>query len=253
MKKILYILFILSVTLSSCIQRKNLIYMNDIQHDPPGKYELPIYHYQLQQGDILYVNVKTLETAYTSMFEEDRSMQQRATLGEAQAYLSGYTIDKEGQIDLPLLGKIDVLGLTVTQAKELVRQKLDNYFKEANVDVKLMSYRVTVLGEVGSNGVILNYQDQVTIFDVLAKAGNITDLGDRTNVLVMRPTQGEMKSFRVDLTSTSVLNSEAYYLLPNDVIMVEPINAKLVRLNSPAFSFGVSIFTTLLLVISLLN
>lgn len=254
MNRTLFFIMISGLMLTSCIQKKQLLYMQDIEHDPPGTYTLPEFEYRIQKGDILYVKINTLDQAYQAMFESDQASQQRfTTAAEAQMYLTGYTVDKSGNIELPVLGKIDVENKTTEQAREAVQEKLDNYFKEARAEVKLVNYKITVTGEVGSPGVYINYQNQVTVFDAIAQAGNITDFGNRQNVLVLRPGENGTQSFRMDLTNTSALSSEGYFLRPNDMVFVEPNNTKVFRLNTPTVTFAFSALSTLLLIINFLQ
>ncbi len=253
MNKRLYFIIIAILTLSSCVQKKQLLYVQDIQHDPPGTYVVPEFEYRLQKGDILYVRVNTLDQAYQSMFEDDRITQQRFTANEAQLFLTGYSVNKTGNIELPVLGSIKVEGLTIEEARDAVQARLDDYFKEARADVKMLNYKITVVGEIGRPGVFLNYQNQVTVFDAIAQAGNITDFGNRQNVLILRPGENGTRSFRIDLKSVTALNSEGYFLLPNDMVFVEPLNIKAFRLNTPTVTFAFSALSTLLLIINFLR
>jgi polysaccharide biosynthesis/export protein len=156
-------------------------------------------------------------------------------------------------VTLPALSRVHVKGLTLEEAEKSVQEKVDELFKDASAVVKLANYKISVIGEVARPGVYLNYQNQVTVFDALAKAGNITDFGNRENVLVMRSNDSGTKAYRMDLTRASALYSEAYFLLPNDIVIVEPTNIKVFRLNTPTLTFAFSALSTLLLIINFLN
>jgi protein involved in polysaccharide export with SLBB domain len=129
-----------------------------------------------------------MERAYQEFLErESVSIQDRYIANEASLYLTGYTVNDEGYVTLPALSRVHVKGLTIEEAERSVQEKVDELFKDASAVVKLANYKISVVGEVARPGVYLNYQNQVTIFDALARAGNITDFGNRENVLVMRP------------------------------------------------------------------
>ena len=109
------------------------------------------------------------------------------------------------------------------------------------------------MGEVRRPGSYYNYNDRLTIFEAIGNAGDITDYGNKKNVLIIRPTNEGEKFFRVDLTDVNILKSEAYYLLPNDVIYIEPVRYKSFRLNAPNISLILSSVTTLVIVLNYLN
>ena len=228
--------------------------MQDIADETEATLPTALFEYKIQSGDILYVRITTMERAYQEFLErESTSTLDRQIANEASLYLSGYTVDDAGYITLPALSRVHVKGMTIEEAGKTVQEKVDELFKGASAVVKLANYKVSVVGEVARPGVYLNYQNQVTVFDALAKAGNITDFGNRENVLVMRPTDSGTKTFRIDLTRASALDSEAYFLLPNDIVIVEPTNTKVFRLNTPTLTFAFSALSTLLLIINFLN
>ena len=254
MKKLLYIPALLFLISTSCIQKKQLLYMQDIADQTTATYATALFEYRIRPGDILYVRITTMEKAYQEFLErEGTSTQDRYMTNEASLYLMGYTVDDDGYISLPALGKTEVKGHTIEEAEKSVQTKVDELFKDATAVVKLANYNISVVGEVSRPGVYLNYQNQVTIFDAIAKAGNITDFGNRRNVLVMRPAENGTRTFRIDLTSANALDSEAYFLLPNDVVIIEPNNTKVFRLNTPTLTFAFSALSTLLLIINFLN
>ncbi len=250
----IYLFLLLLISASSCIQKKQLLYMQDIPDQITETYPTALFKYNIQPGDILYVRITTVERAYQEFLErETASLSDRFIANEASLYLTGYTVDEEGYITLPGLGKVNVKGITINEAESLVQDKVNELFINASAVVKLANYQVTVMGEVARPGVFLNYQNEVTIFDALAKAGNITDFGNRENVLVMRPSDAGTKTFKIDLTRAAALGSEAYFLLPNDIVIVEPNTTKVFRLNAPTLTFAFSALSTILLIINFLN
>jgi polysaccharide biosynthesis/export protein len=254
MKKLLYILVMLLLGFTSCIQKKQLLYMQEIADETTATYPTALFKYKIKSGDLLYIRITTMERAYQEFLErESTSMQDRYIVNEASLYLTGYTVSEEGYITLPALARVQVKGLTIDEAEKSIQSKVDELFKEASAVVKLASYKVSVVGEVLRPGTFLNYQNQVTIFEAIATAGNITDFGNRKNVLIMRGTDAGTRTIRIDLTSATALDSEAYFLLPNDIVIVEPNDTKIFRLNTPTLTFAFSALSTLLLIINFLN
>ena len=254
MKKIFSLLLIIVLGLSSCIQKRQLLYMQDIPDEITETFPTALFEYKIKSGDILYVRITTLERAYQEFLERSEySLRDRNIADEGSLYLMGYTVDNGGYITLPALGRMQVKGLTIEESESFLQKKVDELFIDANAVVKLANYQVTVVGEVNRPGVYLNYQNEVTIFDALAKAGNITDFGNREKVLVMRPSDEGTRTFRIDLTRAAALDSQAFFLLPNDIVIVEPNTTKVFRLNTPTFTFVFSALSALLLIFNFLN
>ena len=232
----------------SCIQRKQLVYLQDI--DPEKTYQAGLAEYTVRPGDLLYVKFKTLDRAYQEMFELQQQLTERNLSSESGLYIEGYSVDEQGNIQIPVLGEVNVQGLRIEEIRNLLQEKLDVLFRDAMADVRLLSFRVTLLGEVSRPGVYNLFQSRVTIYDALARAGNLTDFGKREDVLILRQGEDGTRSIRADLTSAGILNSEAFYLQPNDMIIVEPVNNKVFRLNSPTISVALSALSAFLLVVN---
>ena len=169
---------------------------------------------------------------------------------ETSLYINGYVVDDSGKVEMPLLGQIPVEGLTLDEIKIVIRDRSKVYLKEASIDIKLISFKFTVLGEVKKPDTYKNFNNQLTVLEAIGMAGDITDSGDRKNVLVVRPSHEGTKTFRIDLSKKEVLNSEAFFLMPNDVVIVEPVRAKAFRANIPNMSLALSTITTLILILN---
>ncbi|MCK4344027.1 MAG: SLBB domain-containing protein, partial [Bacteroidales bacterium] len=146
--------------------------------------------------------------------------------------------------------KVFVLNKTVEEAKDAIQEKTDQILRNASVIVKLISFKFTVLGEVNRPGVYKNFNNQLTVLEAIGMAGDISDYGNRTKILVIRPTKNETRTYRIDLTKKDVLSSEGFFLLPNDIVYVEPIKSKTFRINIPTLSLFLSTLTTLILVLN---
>jgi polysaccharide export outer membrane protein len=165
------------------------------------------------------------------------------------AYLYGYEVDADGYIKLPNMGKIKVGGVSQSQLGAVVQKKVDEFLNDAIVNVKLLNYKITVIGEVRNPGVYYNYNNSITVLEALAMANGNTDFASIRNVVVVRPYPEGNKAFQLDLSSKDVYKSEAFYLQPNDYIMVRPDKYKNFQLNSQAYSLFFSSLSMLLAVL----
>jgi polysaccharide export outer membrane protein len=139
------------------------------------------------------------------------------------------------------------------EAISSIRKRADQFLKDATVIVKLISFKVSVIGEVNRPGTYNNFNSQLTVLEAVSMAGDITDYGDRKRVLVLRPSAEGTRSFRLDLTSKNILTSDGFFLLPNDIIYVEPIKNKTFRINMPTISLAFTSISTLILVLNFIN
>jgi polysaccharide export outer membrane protein len=174
----------------------------------------------------------------------------RSHYNDISIYLTGFLIDDNNRIELPIIGEIDLKGSTLASAKEIITDSVSNYIREATVNIKLLSYQVTVFGEVGASGVKSIYRSQSTIFDVLSNSGDISELGDRTDVVVLRKNGDVQQKLHIDLTDMASLGNPAYNIYPNDVIYVKPLRAKIFRNNIPIISLTLTTLTTFLLILN---
>ena len=247
--------FALLVAFSSCTSQKQLTYLQNVDSLPSGTvyYKQPV-EYRIQNGDILYIRVISLNDEINTMintFSSQTNMNQFQN--EISLYLYGYSVNDSGYVDVPYIGNVKVLGMTLEETKQVIKEKVDMSIRNATVIVKLVSFKFSVLGEVHRPGVYMNYNNQLTILEALSMAGDITDYGDRFEVLVVRPTKDDTKTYRVDLTDKSLLSSEAFFLLPNDVVYVQPIHSKSFRINIPTLTLALTTISTLILVLSFIK
>jgi polysaccharide export outer membrane protein len=172
---------------------------------------------------------------------------------ETSLFINGYTVSDSGNIEIPVLGKIPVAGKTMDEAISSITQRANHYLKDATVIVKLISFKVSVIGEVNRPGTYNNFNNQLTVLEAVSMAGDITDYGNRRHILVLRPTATGTKTFRLDLTNPKILTSDGFFLLPNDIVYVEPIKNKSFRLNMPTISLAFSSVSTLILILNYLK
>ncbi len=223
-----------------------------------NEYENKAPDYQIQIDDILYIKINSTNKEINEYFELNSSRLNSQTNGQGNSfYLRGFCVNDSGYVKIPVLGNIFVQGFTIKEVQELVQKKTDSILNNAIATVKLVSFYVTFLGEVNSQGKITVMQDEINILDAISLAGGIADYGNKKNVLVVRQTKKGSKTFRVDLTERKLLTSEKFYMLPNDIVIVEPLKSKSFQLGIRDYSLLLttvtSTITMVLLVINLLN
>ncbi len=249
-------LLALLLLMAGCSTQKELSYLNNLD-EISGQNEFPmdVPDYKVQPRDILYVSVKaqTPEGALTEMLNDRNSANMNYVSNEGGAYMMGYSIDPEGNVTIPMVGDIKVSGMTIYQIRDLFQEKIDSLFRHAYVEVRLMSFKYTVIGEVRMPGSFVNYNDQLTVLEAIGRAGGIAETGTKEKILVIRPTGDQTITYHIDLQDKSLLSSPAYFLTPNDVVIVQPNPKKVFSVNLPTISFIIAtitgtISTTLLLI-----
>jgi polysaccharide export outer membrane protein len=212
--------------------------------------------YLIKPDDNLFIDIQSQNPEVDALFTPTRSSMYgtQSNYGDLPGqYLNGYQVDGKGMIHLPVIGEISVADKTEEGAKIAIKQKADEFIKNATVKVKILTYKIMVLGEVRNPGVYRNYNKSITILEAIGMANGTSDYASVRKVLVIRPTVKGDKSYRLDLTKKEVLASEAFYLLPNDVVYVEPDRYKNFSLNSTVYSMALSAITTSILILTYLN
>ncbi len=212
--------------------------------------------YKIRPYDILSIELNSLEQNTSRYFNESFSENNNRGGGGNQAgpmlFLNGYIVDNTGCIELPLLKKVEVGGLTTLEIKEKIDLALEEYMKFASVSVKLVNFRVTILGEVASPGVQYIYEQKYTLLQALANAGNLTPFGNTKNVKLIRESDSGIQTVYLDITDPAVVSSDYVFLQPNDVIYVEPVKARAFALNSRVPGLALSVIGVGLSVVTLL-
>jgi len=255
--KTTYILLI-TIQLTSCISRQELAYLNNLPETGDVQtFTMNIPDYKIQHRDMLYITIKAM-TPDGSINDFLSSMRGTGTStyaqGEAGQYLIGYDVNQEGEILVPVLGAIKVGNNTLDEARKIIQEVTDKHFNNATVECKLLSFKYTVIGEVRVPGTYVNYNNYLTVLEAIGRAGGIGDYGCRDKLLVVRPVSGGTKTYTLNLQDKAILSNEAYFLLPNDVIIVQPQDKKIFNLNFPTFSTilatATSVLSTTLLLIN---
>jgi polysaccharide export outer membrane protein len=167
--------------------------------------------------------------------------------------VNGNIVDSEGNIMLHMLGKIPVAGLTTAEAEDTIRAISRQYLKDAAVKVRLLSYKLTVLGEVKMPGIYYNYNNYITVLDAISLAQGTTDYAKLADVLVLRPTTGGTRTYSLNLNSKSAIQSPAWYLQPDDVVILQPGKNKGLQQKLPFVGIIVGSLSALLLLLNYLK
>lgn len=247
----LYIVVLLVST--SCGSRKNMVYLQYDSTQINTFYEQ--YIPRIQKNDILTIVVTAADPKVTAPFNPLSTMAtNNLTQSVDLALRPTYTVDNDGFVNLPMLGKVQLVGLTRLEAIEKIRVQLSQYIKDPGVNMNFNNFRVSVLGEVARPGSFIMPTERVTVLDALGMAGDMTIRGIRHNVLLIREMGGQKTMHRLDLTKESTLNSPYYYLAQNDVIYVEPNKAQINNSKLGANSnIIISVASLLITVISVLT
>ncbi len=229
--KYLLFLFILFFFVG-CIPTKDLIYL---QSSDKGEKEFSIEQvvlkpYRIQSHDILQITIKAIDQKLVEMFNPRVTTSGTQNQTEQGTYFDGFSVDDHGNIRVPILGELFVLGMTLDEVRVTVENKLlSEYFNsQANifVNVKLSGFRYTINGEVLSPGTKLLYRDKVNIMEAIANAGDITITGERKDVIIIRQQPQGLEIHTIDLTNKNVMKSPYYFLQPNDYIYIKPLKQK---------------------------
>jgi len=245
-KKIAILLIIMALTASSCVPITQLRYFNDIEEtgDPTVN---PRTQKLIMPFDKLYIRVLSIDLQTSQIFntaEEMRSLGYGVSSG-----LLGYLVDEEGNINFPFVGKINVASLTTAEAAVKIQEALSDYVANTSIIVKYVDNQVTVMGEVARQGLYPFSQDKLNIYEALSLGGGITRYGDRKNVILIRSVDGKIMHYRLNLGDSKIANKSYYYILPNDVIIVEPLKAVSTSYSNITYSTILSTISTALAVL----
>jgi polysaccharide export outer membrane protein len=209
--------------------------------------------YRIQNRDILFIRILSLNQEITQVINATNAISANQFTNEASMFIYGYDVSDSGYVEIPVIGKVDVVGMTLEEARMKISRQTAKYLKDATVIVKLISFKYSVFGEVNRPGVYQNYNNQLTVIEAVSNAGDISAYGNRRQVLVVRPGTSGTRTFRLDLTDREILNTEGFFLLPNDIVYVEPVKSYNFRVNAPTITLFLTSITTLILVLNYID
>ena len=223
----------------SCKPSKNITYFSDLP-DSVKIYTTKTVTFKnsvIKPDDLLFVNIQTLDPEANSLFAASNtpiSSVGANSLSLAGNQIStGHLVDKDGRIDLPVIGKVKVGGYTTQQARDTLETLVEKYYTSSTVDVRYNNFKITVIGEVNRPSTFTVPNEEVILLDALGVAGDLTIYGKRDNILLIRKDTGDVKQLiRLNLNSKDLINSPYYFLRQNDVIYVEPDKSKAIQLDA---------------------
>jgi len=248
------LIFISFVLFSSCIPQKKLrLIQTKIRNDTTNEFILRQRPKStVQPFDNLYINIISPDATTSAMFNNISSSSSNSQ--RLQDYnMTSYTVNDSGFILFPFAGSIKVKDLTILAAQDTIQAAIRNYISEASVLVKFVGKSVTILGEVARQGEYVIYSDNISIFKALALAGGLSDYGNRENVTVIREIDGKATLHTLNLTEKYILQSEFYYLRPEDIVIIEPLKQKSFGFAQFPYTLVLSGLTTLVTLLTFLK
>ncbi|MEO5570194.1 MAG: polysaccharide biosynthesis/export family protein [Bacteroidia bacterium] len=258
---VLFIIFVVS----SCRTKKDITYFQPPE-DTTAYAEFLLkndsvlskpYSPTIRHNDILGIYVSSINPEATSFFNPTFGTGANSTSNSISTNpsISGYLVDVEGEIELPLVGVVKVAGLTVPMIRDTLRTKLEKYLEHPTVRVVFLNFKVTVLGEVKVPGVYTVTNERVTLPEAIGLAGDLTIFGRRSNILIVREENNIKQFANINILDRSIFQSPFYFLHPNDVIYVQPVGAKVESSDNffRWYSFVISNLTLLLFLLAYAN
>jgi len=240
--------------LTSCVSKKEILYLQDIEKIASNN-EAMFSNPVIQPNDILSINVTAFDMEAAAPFNLvlPARMAQEVTNTSARE-LQGYLVSVEGTIEFPVLGTINVGGLSRQELIEKMKDEISVYIKDPIVNISISNYKVTVLGEVMRPGTFNISGERITLLEALGSAGDLTIYGKRNNIIILREQNGVKTHSIVDITKSDFLNSPYYFLHQNDVIYVQPnsaqVGAAAYNRNSSVYISIASVLISLIVLIS---
>jgi polysaccharide export outer membrane protein len=267
MKK-LFGFFLICLLFNACISNKRITYLQNL----PGNPEIGLdefipyanveYKYVLQPFDVVDIDFASSDEELTKAFEFQGSRSMRSGGGGGGGasdifYFTGYSLDQDGYVELPQLGKIKIGSLTEDEAQKLVQEKINAFFKEeVFVKLRIGGIRFTALGEFSSSGAQVILKNRATIFDALAVAGESNILAKKNKLFIIRQYDGGTKIHQINLNDRQLLASPYYFIQPNDILYLEPMSIRQFgSADNLSSSLGliISVTTSIILIIALLT
>jgi polysaccharide export outer membrane protein len=236
----------------SCTSTKKVIYFNDFQDSTANtiKTAKASFENTIQKNDQLWISVGGSNINDLQVLNSGNGVgfTGGSGIGGASGSILGYLVEADGKIQLPFVGKVQAEGLTRVQLETKLTDIFKEYTKNPVVNVRFLNYNFSVLGEVARSGKYVMATERTTIFDAISMAGDLTELGRRDNVTVIREENGERKIAKINLLSKDLFNSPYFYLKTNDVVYVEPVKAKFIsRSGLPQYLNLIAVGLTMIL------
>jgi polysaccharide export outer membrane protein len=240
---------------SGCVTQHNLEYMQAKNSNNIAYAEAKVPDYKLKPNDELYIQIRSLDDPSANVFSNAGSQQSSNNMSTTPygASLESYSVNKEGYLQLPIIGNIFVNNKTLAEVSVILTDSLSHILSQPIVTVKLVNRYVSVLGYVSTPGHFPYSQEKLTIYDALGLAGDITVYGNRKEITLTRNENGKNINVSIDLTKPDILGSDYYYLRPNDMIYVKPLKKRFCGMSEFPFAIILSTLSVTLLFYSVIK
>jgi len=246
---------LISLLLFSCVPQQKVKYLQDTQGEKPKNvFENMVNNYHIQPGDYLYIRLFTMDKDANEIFSDmSGGGSIYASSTDQSVYLNSYLVSDSGFVNFPLLGKIKAGGLTISDIERQIYNIMLNEVNNPGVVVRLVNFKVTILGEVKNPGTYTINQNRVTIFQALSMANDLTTYSNRNSVKLLRKKNEQTFVYVLDLTKKDILNSEFYYLLPGDIVYVEPLKSKQYAFETFPYALILSALSTVMALLTFIK
>ncbi len=235
----------------SCASKKDIVYYQNIDGINASQ-NIASYEVKIQPDDLLMIIVSAEDPEIAMPFNlSSAAVPNPSNLQAAsgQQVMQFYLVDRNGNIEFPVLGKLQVGGMTRTEVLQSLKEKITIYIKNPIINMRIMNFKISLQGEVNMPGIYSVESERITLIEALSKARDLTIYGRRNNILVIREINGVKSYNRVDITKADFINSPFYYLTQNDIVYVEPnntrVNASAVGPNTSVIISAISILISL--------
>ncbi|MBN1187806.1 MAG: polysaccharide biosynthesis/export family protein [Bacteroidales bacterium] len=244
----IFFLFLTVFVITSCIPQKKIELLQDaitVEKTYKLTEKVPLF---IKPNDELYIRVSSFDDVAFNFFNNQTSSNYLNYNNELSLSLITFTVNDSGAIDFPILGHVQMEGLTINEATKKLKDLLSEYFNQPTVIIKVVNKKISVFGEVQLSGSFTYTNDRITIFEAISMAGDVTPHGNLKDVYLVRSENDSIMKIKMDLTADQILTSKYYYLLPNDVIYVKPRPSLTWNIVSVPITLVLTTLTTALLI-----
>jgi polysaccharide export outer membrane protein len=220
-----FLFILLSVLLYSCVPQRKIVYVQSPKDTPEFNHNWSSNKksIKIDAFDLLHIKINTIDQPEYNFFGQENT---NASVTEQSLSITSYSVDESGYVSLPIIGKVKVKDLTLEEAATAIKDALKNIMNNPIVSVRFVNNSITILGEVLRAGTYAYTTEQISIFKAIGLAGDITEYGNRKNVVLIRENGKQIHKYYLDLTKDDLFKSEYYFLQPNDVVYIEPLKLR---------------------------
>lgn len=229
MQKILLSLVIV-LMISSCRTQKDVLYLQNI--DAINISQDNFTNPTIQRGDVMTIVVNAYDEQLVKPFNLGSGTSNTTNLSTAELNPNSYLVDGDGNIDFPMIGSVVAAGKTRKELSDELKKRISNYIKDPIVNIRIINFKVTMLGEFNNQGVVNSTSDRINLIEAIAKAGGMSYYAIRDSVMLVRTIDGHRKHVFINLHDANLMNSDYYYLRQNDILYALPTKSRAMEFNT---------------------